>query len=214
MPKKLNRNVLPEFSFKLLQELSKKKELKDFYLVGGTALSLILGHRMSVDLDFFSSQEFSYSLIDRIGKPFEPISIHNNSIECFIDKTKVFFFYFAFPRYKELLSIESIRMANPLDIGLMKLLALQGRCTKKDIIDLYFIDSQIISLEKLLEIFNDFYPKERINTYESIKTLLVPKILNSQPDPIILKKKEYVSWEHCFLYVSRKIVKAVKKELI
>lgn len=213
MPKQLNRNVLPEFSFRLLQDLSKKQELKDFYLVGGTALSLVLGHRISVDLDFFSSQEFSYSLIDKIGTPFQPISIHNNSIECFIDKTKVFFFYFAFQRYKNLLKVESITMADPVDIGLMKLLALQGRCTKKDIIDLYFIDSQIIPLERLLAIFNDFYPKERINSYESIKTLLVPKVLNSQPDPIILKKKEYVSWDHCFSYVSKKIVKEVKKKL-
>ncbi len=64
------------------------------------------------------------------------------------------------------------RLADPIDIGLMKLLALEGRTTRKDVIDLYFIHQKIIKLPRLLEIFDSFYPKEKCNTCKSISKLL------------------------------------------
>jgi DNA polymerase/3'-5' exonuclease PolX len=50
-------------TFSILKELMKMPALQDFLLVGGTALSLLYGHRMSVDLDFFSVKRFGNSVI-------------------------------------------------------------------------------------------------------------------------------------------------------
>lgn len=213
MPKKLHSRVLPLHSFKLLKWLSNAPQLANFYLVGGTALSLTLGHRKSIDLDFFSNLEFPSNIVNFLPKSFETISIHNNSIEIILDDTKVFFFYFAFPRRYELVVADSIKMADPVDIGLMKLLALQGRSTKKDIIDLFFLDKKVIPLEELVDIFNNFYPKEKLNSYESIKTILTPNALENQPDPVVLDKILYKSWDNCFNYVASKLMSIVKREL-
>ena len=45
-------------TFDLLIALSKDSVLNDFFLVGGTALSLQLGHRRSIDLDLFTRESF------------------------------------------------------------------------------------------------------------------------------------------------------------
>lgn len=76
----------------LIKRLSGDKNLEDFHLVGGTALSLKIGHRISVDIDLFSDNPFdskqlafylesSYSL--------KNISVLQNGIFCFIDEIKV-----------------------------------------------------------------------------------------------------------------------------
>ena len=52
-------------TFSLLKELMLVKEMQHFNLVGGTALSLRLGHRISVDLDLFSHEKFENEKSDR-----------------------------------------------------------------------------------------------------------------------------------------------------
>lgn len=55
----LHFEALPDHTLALLRDLSSLLGDQGFYLAGGTALSLRLGHRVSVDLDFFTSQPFS-----------------------------------------------------------------------------------------------------------------------------------------------------------
>ncbi|MBN1331907.1 nucleotidyl transferase AbiEii/AbiGii toxin family protein [Candidatus Dojkabacteria bacterium] len=207
--RKLYKEVLPNHSFMLLEELMKNKKLKNFYLVGGTALSLQIGHRESIDLDLFSQEEFPSNLVDNIEDQ-SVIRKFDNSIETTIHSTKVFLFNFNYPLYEPLVEINGIRLANPIDIGLMKLLALQGRTTKKDIIDLYFIDKEIISLEKLLTIFEDHYPKESFNSYQSFKAVIDKNQVNSEPDPSML---EPINWAASFEIVQNKINQHIKSLL-
>lgn len=199
----LYKKTLDKKSFKLLEYINSNQNFRHFYLAGGTSLSLQIGHRESIDLDFFTHWPFSSNLISKLNKPYDAIGIHNNSIEAIVEDTKVFFFYFAFPRYKDLIIINEIKFADPVDIGLMKLLALQGRTTRKDIIDLYFIDKEIIPLENLMELFQKHYPKERFNQIDSIKTLLDSETLELQPMPKMLKK---VKWCEIRDYVVKKVI--------
>ena len=55
-------------TFSILKQLMEIDELKDFSLVGGTALSLLYGHRQSVDLDLFSNKSFDNAVSDTAGK--------------------------------------------------------------------------------------------------------------------------------------------------
>ena len=69
-------------TFSLLKQLMEMPELQDFHLVGGTALSLLYGHRMSVDLDLFSNKPFeNENIIDilstKFGASFENRSKNN-----------------------------------------------------------------------------------------------------------------------------------------
>ncbi|HEC65605.1 MAG TPA: hypothetical protein ENI23_09935 [bacterium] len=206
--KSLHKQVVSKRTYKLLQDITQNRYFKEFYLVGGTALALQIGHRVSEDLDFFSQDEFKSNIIKKIKKSHEIVSLHDNSIEVIIENTKVFFFYFAFPLLNKIRKTESIRMADPIDIGLMKLLALQGRTTKKDIIDLYFIDKEVIELEDLLERFEKRYPKESFNSYKSLKTLLDYSSLDSEKLPRVIKR---VNWKKVSDLVSSKVSKHLKK---
>lgn len=169
----------------------KKESFDNFYLVGGTALSLQLGHRQSIDLDLFSQKEFSFNLISKLEKNYKAINISDNSIEVSINGVKIFLLYFAFPRNRELKTIERIRLADPVDIGLMKLLALQGRTTKKDIIDLYIIHKKILPLDSLLNLFEKHFPKESFNSYRSTIKLIDREALEKTSMPKMLEDVEY-----------------------
>ncbi len=54
----LQKNTIQESTLELLKELQKSKLLKNFHLAGGTSLALQIGHRMSIDLDLFSQNDF------------------------------------------------------------------------------------------------------------------------------------------------------------
>lgn len=207
----LFKQTLSKKSFQLLKYINSHKEFREFYLAGGTSLSLQIGHRESIDLDFFTPKEFSSNIIDSLKKDYKAIAIHNNSIEVIMDETKVFFFYFGFPLLKDLKLIDEIRFANPIDIGLMKLLAVQGRTTRKDIIDLYFIDKEIIPLEDLIDLFQKNYPKEKFNSVDSLKSLLDTDLFEFQPMPKMLRDFE---WESSKEYVIYKLINYLSKNIL
>jgi predicted nucleotidyltransferase component of viral defense system len=206
----LYTNIISKNAHNLLESICSIQNLKSFYLVGGTALSLQIGHRLSEDLDFFSQEEFKSNIVYNIKKPYTVTSISDNSIEISIDKTKVFFFYFAFPLYKAIIKSNNIRIAHPIDIGLMKLLCLQGRTTKKDIVDLFFIHKKVMPLEKLLDIFEKHFPKASFNSYASLSSLIDPQILAKQKMPKMLRE---CNWDECLNLVEDKIKVHIKKLL-
>lgn len=208
---KLHKQILPHKSYLLLQKIRKNESFRNFYLAGGTALALQIGHRKSYDFDFFSEKEFSSTLLTKFDKPYEVIALHNNSIELIKDETKVMFMFFGFKLMKPLLKIENVIMANPIDIGLMKLLALQGRSTRKDIVDLYFIDKLIIKLEGLLKLFESHYPKESFNSYKSLKMLIDESELNKEPMPRMMMQ---CNWDEALKLVKQKIALHMKNLLL
>jgi len=147
----------------LLGEFSGK-----FYLVGGTALGLQIGHRRSIDFDLitdaplgaqsiknkFKRQDISYSII------------HQETDQLHLMLGDVKFTFFSFPYRVE--AIESfdgiIKMPGLLDLAAMKALALGGRAKWKDYVDIYFLLKYYFSLkdveQKACKLFdNAFSPK-------------------------------------------------------
>ncbi len=67
----LYKETVDQSTLELLIQLQQKEYLKGFYLVGGTALALIMGHRKSVDLDLFSNFSFdTVQLLDNLSADF------------------------------------------------------------------------------------------------------------------------------------------------
>ncbi len=90
-------------AMELLKELQALPLLDEFYLVGGTALSLHFGHRISVDLDFFTSKEFNTSVFVDTLKEKYSISIFaqaNNSLTLDVDSVKTDFIRHNYPQLK------------------------------------------------------------------------------------------------------------------
>lgn len=139
-------NILPRLSF-----------LKDrFYLAGGTGLALQLGHRDSVDFDFFTKQSLdTFNLYkellqvfgqDNVSKTLEEKDTLNVILN---GNIKLSFFSYPYPLLEPLIQEDFLNIANIIDVGCMKLSAIVNRAQEKDYIDLYFILKQI-SLVTLL----------------------------------------------------------------
>jgi predicted nucleotidyltransferase component of viral defense system len=110
-------------------------------LVGGTALSLLYGHRMSVDLDLFSNKSFEnaeiiHALENTFGSTFDNRSSNPRfGIFCFVDEVKIDIVRHPHPLIRPQFEIEGIRMFSTEDIVAMKVQAILGRAKKKDFWD-------------------------------------------------------------------------------
>ncbi len=131
--------------WELLQMLMKDEMLKDYILVGGTALSLKMGHRKSVDIDLFTIKDFDSGemlnyLSHRYGAITEESRLFNNTVLTHINDIKVDIVTHKYPVLNPIEKYNEIRMISNEDIGAMKLHAIfQSGERLKDFVDMYFL---------------------------------------------------------------------------
>lgn len=132
---------------------------KDFYLAGGTGLSLIMGIRDSVDFDFFTNKDFDviylFKKIKEVfkDKKIKKINEEKNTLTIMIDdEIKISFMKYDYKLIEDVLSCEYFNIASIVDIGCMKCSAILSRFLFKDYVDLYFIIKKI-GLKKLISCF-------------------------------------------------------------
>ncbi len=152
--------ILPE-TLTILETLQRDPFLDDFFLVGGTALALQIGHRQSIDLDFFTlkpfeNQELGDYLIQAYDFNIDYIS--KNTIKGFIQNVKVDFLTHGYILLKPFVIEDGLKLASIEDIGAMKLNAISHSGTRqKDFYDLYFI-LEYLSLDDLVHAYKRKYP--------------------------------------------------------
>jgi predicted nucleotidyltransferase component of viral defense system len=143
----------------LLNSFCTHPKLTDFFLVGGTALALQLGHRISIDLDFFSVKPLKTNeLIGILEKEYnaEIFQLTDNAIVGKVKDVKIDFIAHQYPLLNELKIENDIRLSSLEDIAAMKLNAIKNRGSKKDFVDLYFLLKQF-SLTEMLSLVNKKY---------------------------------------------------------
>ena len=144
----------------LLKRIRQIPLFSDLRLVGGTALALQLGHRISVDLDFFGKFDVSYEEIESEllinGCKIDPYKRSKNINQLVVDSVKVDFVNYRYNWIDEAIEEDGIKMAGLKDIAAMKLSAITGRGTKKDFIDVYFL-LQHFSLREMLNLYTVKY---------------------------------------------------------
>jgi hypothetical protein len=150
----------------VMKGFSRNALSKEFYLAGGTALALQLGHRFSIDLDLFSpTQEDVPALIEPLRhalKDFSPILSDSSwgNLIFLANNVRVGFFGYGYDLVEPAAQAEGIALASVADIGLMKMDALLSRASRKDFHDLYSI-CQRIPLRELLNLAPRKYPSMR-----------------------------------------------------
>ena len=167
-----------------------------FYLAGGTALALQLGHRRSVDLDYFSRTEDIPSLLEPLRQslqPFAPALADSawGNLVFLAQEVRIGFYGYGYELVQPLVEIEAVRLASVADIGLMKLDALLGRAGRKDFYDLYEICKRL-SLRQLLDLAPQKYPNVRDFETQVVKRLVYFERADQDEPPPLLKK---VAWE-------------------
>ena len=135
----------------------------DFYLAGGTALALQLGHRISYDLDFFSTTNplgmvERATLARRLQSITPTIIKHEQDEQLYatIMGIEVSFIYQHHPLLFPLIEVNNLHLAHPVDIGLMKLSAIKDRGTRRDFVDLYCL-RKVAPLKILFELLPKKY---------------------------------------------------------
>lgn len=153
-------------------------------LVGGTALALQLGHRNSIDLDFFG--EFQNSYIDFLNtfnnEGLTVNSLQNTkSIHIFeIEGVKVDIVNYPYKWLEDPIEDDGIKLSGLKDIASMKLAAITNRGTKKDFIDMYFL-LQHFSLNEMVEYYKTKYDTNSI--YNVIRSLVYFADAENDPMP-------------------------------
>lgn len=117
---------------------------ESFYLVGGTALALQIGHRISVDFDLFTSEELSERLLARAKRVFSPHLITvtyaaPEQLNVIVDGVRVTFLSYPYPVIEPLVHLEDISLASVGEIAAMKAFAVGKRLAYKDYVDWYFL---------------------------------------------------------------------------
>ena len=186
------RTVAP-FTLGLLKKLMSLPHLEQFFLVGGTALALKMGHRESIDLDLFTTQDFDKDdLLMLLREDFD-VQVDVVSPSIFITRindVKVDFVRF---RYKMLYPIddtEGVRMADIRDIAAMKLDAVTKRGSKKDFYDIYFL-LQEMTLQELLQLH--FEKFQHSTQFHVIKSLNYFEDADPHDDPLVFDKN--ITWQ-------------------
>lgn len=140
---------------------------EEFYLAGGTALALQMGHRISVDFDFFSEKEIPKNLLSKVEKIFsgKKIAIEINNPEeltAVVDGVKITFVKYPFIFPDNLIEFGGIKVLNIKNIAAAKAYSIGRRGVLKDYVDLYYVISEkCASLEEIIglseKIFSDAF---------------------------------------------------------
>jgi len=191
----------------VLRKIREAQVLENFYLAGGTALSLILGHRKSIDLDFFSSSFPKFEILVAKLKTLNPKVINQDkgTLDLYMDDVKVSFLEYKYPLVGDFLEFDQVKVASLEDIACMKLSAISSRGSKKDFIDLYFI-LQKFSLGELLALFEKKFKGVNYQMSHILKSLVYFEEAEKQPDPEFLVD---VDWNEVKSFLEGKV-----KELI
>ena len=193
-------------TFSLLKELLEVPELRDFSLVGGTALSLLMGHRKSIDLNLFCNLPFDNEVvINGLKLKFgDRLFIENKgpkfAIFCYIDEIKVDLVKHHLLLIRPLQVIENIRMYSTENIMAMKIQAIPGRGKKKDFWDIAEL-LQHYSVQDFINFHQKKYSKQ--NLLISVpQTFTYFADADESEDPVSLKGQ---TWKSVRSFISRKV---------
>lgn len=205
-------STLPDNAQNALALLGKNKILPaQTYLAGGTSLALQIGHRISVDFDFFTPTTFNQEILSQglseIGK-FESKNQAPNTLLGKFENISFSIFTYKYPLISELSIWNKINLAGLKDIGAMKIAAIMDRGTKKDFIDLYFLNNQGLSIDALLDMYDQKYQLLDNHLYSIIKSFGYFEQAEESEMPPMLKD---VSWEEIKKFFEHESLRLARK---
>jgi hypothetical protein len=202
----LQTQTVSEATLALIKRLMQDNHLQDFYLVGGTALALQLGHRISIDIDLFTGNDFNAPKMRDylVGEYKAEVSyVETNTFLGYIDDVKVDLIAHKYPLINPVCSVDGIRMVSLKDIAAMKFNAIvQDGSRLKDFIDVSCL-FQHFSLQSMLEAYEKKY--EEVSGEIAKKALLYHEDVDFNV-PITYMKKHQRNWDE----IKKQLEKAVQ----
>lgn len=196
----IHKETVSDLLWDSLDKLMSLSYLLDFRLVGGTSLSLLIGHRLSVDIDMFTDCEYGtinfLKILENLKSEFPHVDHHewvNESMgnSCFIGNSadeliKLDLFYtdpFKYP----IIPFKHIRLSSLEEIVAMKLDVIGRGGRKKDFWDIHALFDHF-DLKTMLDIYSKRYPYN-FTQEEIIKQMTVYDNADNNPEPNCLLGK-------------------------
>lgn len=207
----MHESVLPPGSRRLLDaiERSDPSLLEGWILAGGTGLALHLGHRRSEDFDFFRSDGFDIrGLADRVAAigRYEHVRGGVGDLTARVRGVKLSFFVVPEPFLEPLHPHRSFAVAHPVDIALMKLVAIAGRGSRKDFVDLYFLLRDGLPLTHYFSLLDRRYGPGRINAGHVLRSLTWFDDAEAEPEPEMLAPFRWDECKRFFVRAAHRVV--------
>jgi hypothetical protein len=185
-----------------MQEVLRSLPAQGFYLAGGTALALWLGHRRSVDLDLFHPGTFDVgALVARLQSVDGTVLVSQTeqTVHVHVRSTKVRFLGYPYPVLFPLAEFLGVPIADPPDIACMKVSAIAARGARRDFIDLHAA-ARRYGLDEILRLFREKYARLNYSMVHVLKALTYFDDAEKEPSPDML---EPVAWPDVKAYFLR-----------
>ena len=212
----LHVDALPSATRRAFEYLSSAQFLKQpgWYLAGGTALALQVGHRQSVDLDFFRDRPFQEERVERnlfeTGTWVTNLRSSGTLYGEFMGAKASFITYPFFKPSRTRVHYGTISILTPADIAAMKIIAISQRGKKRDFIDLFWYCANEASLEEVMRSAIAQYPDKKHNIPHFFKSLVYFTDAESDPLPKLFFKAD---WKTVKAYFKREVPIIAKKLL-
>jgi len=172
---------------------------RQMYLAGGTAVALQLGHRRSVDLDWFSSQPIDDPMalaqdLRSARVPFVTGSVARGTLHGQVLGVRVSLLEFGYPSLRPPVVWPELNcpLASLVDLAAMKLVAIAQRGSKKDFYDILVLGREQFSLAEMLRAYQEKYGVDDVARI--LCGLTYFEDAEQEPDPLLLGD---LSWEDC-----------------
>jgi hypothetical protein len=203
--------AVPPGTQRILYVLGQMPIIRQFYLAGGTALALRLGHRISQDFDLFANVDtfddiLRGSIVEALREE-HPVDVLQDSVMGLIlnvEGQSVSLFGYCYPLLAPADLVNNIQVASMLDIGLMKLDAIAGRGMRKDFYDLYFIVPHI-PLDELFEGSSEKYSQSGKFGMRVLTALVDFDIADQQDEPVMLQSVDWDQVRRFFVAEARRL---------
>ncbi len=195
-----HRETLTAPTEDVLREFHDHNISKGAYLAGGTGLALRLGHRRSIDLDFFIRGTFDE---DRLLQSIEQLPDFANvrrasqTLHLVVRGVKVSFLGHDYPLLFATDPFDGVPVADPRDIACMKISAVSSRGTKRDFVDLYAACKRF-RLQDLLSLFAEKYARTKYDRLHILKSLVYFADAEKDPIPHMLVPFEWSDMKEFF----------------
>jgi hypothetical protein len=186
--------VLSTEAWAVVRMLDRKGLLEDWIMAGGTALALQIGHRVSLDLDFFRHGEIDVaSLRESLANAgrLEVQSMSEGTLHATLNSVRLSFRRSEVPFLFETVSYRGLQLADVRDIAAMKVIAVAGRGSKKDFVDLYAYFETGASFGDLMAVVQQRYRNTEFNAMHLLRSLVYFDDAEAEPMPRMLAKVEW-----------------------
>lgn len=194
-------------TYGLLKTLMSDAEFNGFALAGGTALSLLIGHRKSIDLDLFTTEEFNPTQLERYLQKkyaFNGDLLFGFTLKGEVNGVKLDFIRHDYADVEPRTQKDGIRLYGLKDIAAMKLSAIADNGARlKDFIDIAYLSSYL-SLKEMLTAFETKYPQT--NSSRAVKGL------NYHEDIRFLEKIDLLGQDFCWETIAERLLAMTREE--